>query len=114
MALASLKWHGFPPSIGSLGYGQAVPWYTLLPLRGHTLYTNSTLSSNSNGKITLPLPCIIKEQKEPGTKKPKHEEVMNMFSDDSFKEPESARQSRRQTAPDGKSYRGDVLETSSF
>lgn len=51
------------------------------------------LSTNSDGKITLPLPCIIKEQKERGTKKPGREQVINMFRDDSFKEPESARQS---------------------
>lgn len=51
------------------------------------------LSTNSDGKVTLPLPCIIKEQKERGTKKPRREEVINMFRGDSFKEPESARQS---------------------
>lgn len=50
-------------------------------------------STNSDGKITLPLSCIIEEQKERGIKKPEHEEVINMFQDDSFKEPESAQPS---------------------
>lgn len=58
------------------------------------LYTpTAPLSTNSAGEIALPLPCITKEQKERATKKPGLEEVINMFRDDSFKEPESARQS---------------------
>lgn len=113
LCLPALELHGVPPNTGSLGCQKAAPWHALLSFGACAPHTNSTLSTSSDGKITLSLPCIIKEQKEPGTKKPGHEEVINMFWDDSFKEPESAQQSWRQTAPDGKSCRGDVLETSS-
>lgn len=63
------------------------------PLEAVFFMLTAPLSTNSNGKIVLTLPCMIKLRKEHRTKKPRHEEVINMFQDDSFKEPESAQQS---------------------
>lgn len=90
---AASELHGVPPNRHSLGCQEAASGYTLLYFRGHALHTNSTLSMNAGGKITLLLPCIVKEQKEPGSTESRQREVINMFGDDSFKEPGSAQQS---------------------
>ena len=63
------------------------------PLEVMFFTLTAPLSSNSDIKTVLTLPSLIKLQKEHGTKKPGHEEVINMFRGDSFKEPDSAQQS---------------------